>query len=378
MLSILRYSQLIALAALVAVVIALTLLYRGLVVDSLVQSETDANVAFTKTFANALWPRHARFVLDASALPRATLPTRPEIAAIEDELRPLAAGLSVVKVKIYDLNGLTVFSTDSRQIGEDKSTNPGFRRARDGYAASEITFRDRFDAWEGELAERSIIASYVPIHRHEAEPVEGVFEVYRDVTELVARIERDQRRIIGSVLGAMALAWLVVQLLLSHYERRLAQGERERKAQEESMRHQAFHDTVTSLPNRASFTVQLREALARAKRSGSPLALLFLDLDLFKRVNDSLGHDAAIGFCASPPSASVPRCARAILCFAWAATSSPCCSRICVDPKRPAGWRSAYWTRSPSRCSSGTMSSSLPRASESRFSPAMMWWGSAL
>jgi diguanylate cyclase (GGDEF)-like protein len=292
MLSILRYSQLIALAALVAVVIALTLLYRGLVVDSLVQSETDANVAFTKTFANALWPRHARFVLNASALPRATLPTRPEIAAIEDELRPLAAGLSVVKVKIYDLNGLTVFSTDSRQIGEDKSTNPGFRRARDGYAASEITFRDRFDAWEGELAERSIIASYVPIHMQDAEPVEGVFEVYRDVTELVARIERDQRRIVGGVLGAMALAWLVVQLLLSHYERRLAEGERQRKAQEESMRHQAFHDAVTSLPNRASFTAQLGEALARAKRSGAPLALLFLDLDLFKRVNDSLGHDA--------------------------------------------------------------------------------------
>jgi diguanylate cyclase (GGDEF)-like protein len=217
---------------------------------------------------------------------------RGEIAAIEDELRPLANGLSVVKVKIYDLNGLTVFSTDRRQIGDDKSANPGFRRARDGYAASEITYRDRFDAWEGELSERNIIATYVPIHMHEADPVEGVFEVYRDVTELMARIEREQRRIVGGVLGAMTLVWLAVQLLLWHYRRRLAEGERQRKAQEEWIRHQAYHDAVTALPNRAAFSSQLGEATRRAKRAGWELAILFLDLDLFKRVNDSFGHDA--------------------------------------------------------------------------------------
>jgi hypothetical protein len=146
MLNILRYSQLITLAVLVAVVVVLSLLYRGLVVESLVQSETDANVAFTKTFAKAIWPTHSAFVIRARTLPRETLAERPEIAAIEEALRPLASGLNVVKVKIYDLHGLTIFSTDRRQIGEDKSENPGFRRARDGYAASEITYRDRFDA----------------------------------------------------------------------------------------------------------------------------------------------------------------------------------------------------------------------------------------
>jgi diguanylate cyclase (GGDEF)-like protein len=292
MLNILRYSQLITLAVLVAVVVVLSLLYRGLVVESMVQSETDANVAFTKTFANAIWPKHSAFVLRARSLPRSALAERSEIDAIEEALRPLANGVNVVKVKIYDLHGLTVYSTDRRQIGEDKSANPGFRRARDGYAASEITYRDRFDAWEGELSQRNLIASYVPIHMHEAEPVEGVFEVYRDVTELVERMRRDERRIIAGVLGAMALVWLVMQLVLSDYRRRLAEEERSRKAQEEWMRHQAYHDAITSLPNRASFTTHLGEALRRAKRAGWLLGILFLDLDLFKRVNDSLGHDA--------------------------------------------------------------------------------------
>ncbi|HEX2199976.1 MAG TPA: EAL domain-containing protein, partial [Burkholderiales bacterium] len=51
-------------------------------------------------------------------------------------------------------------------------------------------------------------------------------------------------------------------------------------------------DPVTELPNRVSFSEHLDEAMRRAKRAEWPLALLFVDLDLFKRVNDSLGHDA--------------------------------------------------------------------------------------
>jgi diguanylate cyclase (GGDEF)-like protein/PAS domain S-box-containing protein len=66
----------------------------------------------------------------------------------------------------------------------------------------------------------------------------------------------------------------------------------ERVRLEEELTRQAFHDGLTGLPNRALFRDRLDQALARSQRSGDPLAVLLLDLDGFKQVNDSLGHDA--------------------------------------------------------------------------------------
>ena len=65
----------------------------------------------------------------------------------------------------------------------------------------------------------------------------------------------------------------------------------ERKRTEHQLRHQAFHDPLTGLPNRAFFMDTLTRVLARARRSGETAAVLFLDLDRFKIINDSLGHE---------------------------------------------------------------------------------------
>jgi diguanylate cyclase (GGDEF)-like protein/PAS domain S-box-containing protein len=60
---------------------------------------------------------------------------------------------------------------------------------------------------------------------------------------------------------------------------------------EERLRHDAMHDALTGLWNRAAFTQYAEKACARAARDGSTLALLFVDLDDFKRVNDTHGHE---------------------------------------------------------------------------------------
>jgi diguanylate cyclase (GGDEF)-like protein/PAS domain S-box-containing protein len=66
----------------------------------------------------------------------------------------------------------------------------------------------------------------------------------------------------------------------------------DRKAAEARIEHLAFYDPLTGLPNRTLFMDRLQHELAAAERRGKPLALLFLDLDQFKEINDTLGHDA--------------------------------------------------------------------------------------
>jgi diguanylate cyclase (GGDEF)-like protein/PAS domain S-box-containing protein len=66
----------------------------------------------------------------------------------------------------------------------------------------------------------------------------------------------------------------------------------ERHTADEALRHRVLHDSLTGLPNRLSFIDSLRDALRRGTASGSPVGVLFLDLDHFKLINDSTGHHA--------------------------------------------------------------------------------------
>ncbi|HXG57881.1 MAG TPA: EAL domain-containing protein [Thermoanaerobaculia bacterium] len=66
----------------------------------------------------------------------------------------------------------------------------------------------------------------------------------------------------------------------------------DRKRAEEQIEFHAYHDVLTHLPNRRLFTDRLAQSLTRARRSGKMLAVMFIDLDHFKTINDTLGHTA--------------------------------------------------------------------------------------
>ncbi|MCY1219916.1 diguanylate cyclase (GGDEF) domain protein [compost metagenome] len=66
----------------------------------------------------------------------------------------------------------------------------------------------------------------------------------------------------------------------------------ERQMEEAQREYLATHDPLTGLPNRLLFNERLGQAIARARRAGSQVAILFVDLDHFKSINDTLGHDA--------------------------------------------------------------------------------------
>lgn len=68
-----------------------------------------------------------------------------------------------------------------------------------------------------------------------------------------------------------------------------------RRKAEERVHHLAHYDELTGLPNRSMFTQRLAHALVQARRNEQPLAVLFIDLDRFKNINDTLGHEAGDG-----------------------------------------------------------------------------------
>ncbi len=100
-------------------------------------------------------------------------------------------------------------------------------------------------------------------------------------------------RVMNKPWRADDLLLTVREALRSAEQRRaLAATHRELERSMQALRHQALHDALTGLPNRQQFDTALVEALSRAGAEGHALAVLFVDLDRFKRVNDTLGHEA--------------------------------------------------------------------------------------
>jgi diguanylate cyclase (GGDEF)-like protein/PAS domain S-box-containing protein len=145
-----------------------------------------------------------------------------------------------------------------------------------GLKPEEITGKSLPDLWAGEDGEkvRLFLAEVAATTSGTVGPVE-------------LRIERGTRRCVIEGVGSNLTEDPAVQGLALNFR-----DISERKALEEQLRQLAFHDPLTLLANRNLFRDRVQHALTLAQSGHSSVAVMFLDLDNFKNINDSLGHDA--------------------------------------------------------------------------------------
>lgn len=207
----LQYFSLSSLISFLITLIFLNSFYRNHTLKELIVFGEETNIALAKSFTNSLWNNLVLVLSEQKTLNTTQLRDHPATLSLQQAIEDQAEGLSIVKVKIYDTKGNTVFSTDPDQIGQDKSQSKGFIAAKSGIPVTQLDHRDTFKAISGNIEERKLLSSYLPIYNDEStNKIIGVFELYSDVTPLTEQINRTQISISLIVTLVLASLYLVL------------------------------------------------------------------------------------------------------------------------------------------------------------------------
>jgi diguanylate cyclase (GGDEF)-like protein len=166
----------------------------------------------------------------------------------------------------------------------------GKLRARIGGEA-DVLARDTVTRARRVLREHTIDCLVLRVPTGDTEALEAILSIASEVPVVVVTDSSDRATALR-VIHAGAQDYLIDAETDANALGRSIRYAIERKRTAARLAHQALHDSLTGLPNRVLLLDRLNVAVGRSRRRPTSLALLFLDLDGFKRVNDSLGHDA--------------------------------------------------------------------------------------
>jgi diguanylate cyclase (GGDEF)-like protein len=200
-------------------------------------------------------------------------PTLERLDSLDEQvhLRNLRR-LDIRRMKLFNTEGRIVYSDERSIIGELHPDSPGVRTALAGRVVSGVK-HGTFDDGHGDRS----LEVYVPLRLEGSSEPAGVFEVYLPYEPVANAIASDSMRLYLWLGGGLLLLYATLFRIVAVASRRL--------------RHQALHDHLTDLPNRVLLYERMEDAIDAVVRTGGVAALLLIDLDRFKEVNDTLGHD---------------------------------------------------------------------------------------
>ena len=222
MFQLLRYFSITSALAIICMTLIAVVLYRNSAIEEVVVSAEGHNVALARSLSNTLWSDFGPYVTTVEEEDGEKLRNRSETAELNRRVNELTRGLPVLKIKVFRVDGLTVYSSQADQIGEWKDNTGFWRAARDGKPASKHSYRNTFSAFSGEMQNRDLVESYIPIKGPDGR-VEAVMEIYSDVTLAMARVTNNTISYLGGLflisLALYSLLYVIVRRadrILSH------------------------------------------------------------------------------------------------------------------------------------------------------------------
>jgi diguanylate cyclase (GGDEF)-like protein len=206
-----------------------------------------------------------------------------QVAVLDNVLQASLAVSDFATIKVWNRDGRVVYATDHALIGHRFVPDDGLVDALAGSPASDVDDLDRAE----NASQRNfgqLLEVYTPLRfGSDASVPAGAFELYLPYRPIAAAISHDSYRLYLFLAGGLTLLYLLLFRIVAGASGRL-------RRQSEENRHLALHDALTGLPNRLLFQDRADQAVLAAKREPGQVALMILDLDRFKEVNDTLGH----------------------------------------------------------------------------------------
>ncbi|MCB0176090.1 MAG: hypothetical protein KDK04_09465 [Candidatus Competibacteraceae bacterium] len=188
--------------------------------QQIVQLGETSNIALAQGFGQTIWPRFGDYVKTVQEKDGDALRARPETAQLRELTANLAKDKPVLKLKIYNLDGLTVYSSEESQIGENKRGNLGYEQAaKQGQAASKMSERGRFSGFADVISNVALAETYVPVHNADGD-IEGVFELYTNVSPVFAASQEQINTFLMVQIAACSIGYVILLITLIVLQKR--------------------------------------------------------------------------------------------------------------------------------------------------------------